>query len=65
MNYCDLNNLNSVMMVIEATFTEAETQYVCSSILKALSFLHQNKMIHRGDYWPFSFKSLFLLISIF
>ncbi|CAB0001996.1 unnamed protein product [Nesidiocoris tenuis] len=45
--YCDGGALDSIMVELEKPLTEPQIAYVCQHMCRGLSFLHQNKIIHR------------------
>lgn len=45
--YCDGGALDSIMVELEKPLTESQIAYVCQHMCHGLSFLHQNKVIHR------------------
>lgn len=45
--YCDGGALDSVMAELDKPLTESQIAYVCREMCQGLSFLHENKVIHR------------------
>ncbi|XP_039282731.1 serine/threonine-protein kinase 10-like [Nilaparvata lugens] len=45
--YCDGGALDSIMVELEKPLTEPQIAYVCCHMCRGLSFLHDNKVIHR------------------
>ncbi|XP_022671758.1 serine/threonine-protein kinase 10-like isoform X4 [Varroa destructor] len=47
LEYCEGGALDSIMVDLERPLTEPQIRYVCREMLKALSYLHSHRVIHR------------------
>ncbi|XP_018494033.1 serine/threonine-protein kinase 10, partial [Galendromus occidentalis] len=47
LKYCEGGALDSIMVDLERPLTEHLIRYVCREMLKALSYLHSHRVIHR------------------
>ena len=45
--FCGGGAVDNIMLELERGLTEAQIQCVCWEMLKAIDYLHQNKVIHR------------------
>lgn len=45
--YCDGGALDSIMVELEKPLKEPTIAYVCQQMCRGLTFLHENKVIHR------------------
>lgn len=45
--FCEGGAVDSIMNELEKPLTEPQIRYICHELCKGLSFLHQNKVIHR------------------
>ena len=47
LEFCGAGAVESIMVELEKPLKEAQIRYLCREILKGLTFLHKNKIIHR------------------
>jgi hypothetical protein len=52
-------------VAVEHVITEEETRHIVRSLTKALKFLHDNRIVHRGDFFFFFFSSFLLSFNFF
>ena len=56
MEYCGAGSLSDLTMKGRLTLTEEEIRYVLSEVLLGITYLHQQRKIHRAD--PFDSSEL-------
>lgn len=56
MEYCGAGSLSDLMMKGRLTLTEEEIRYILSEVLLGITYLHQQRKIHRVD--PFDSSEL-------